>query len=248
MRNLLLAGVLLGAPALAHLSGIGLSPPHLFITLEPGESWQGSFTVYTQNGRGELHPSLTDWTLSPQGTLLLAPPGSLPYSAATWISLAENPFELLPSHPIHLELTIHVPPQTPTGDYWAAIALKTAPSPLPQGVGLRTSLEVLEIVYVRVGHPEAQAALTLERTSKGWLAVFANRGTQVLRLHPKLRFLNHQGILLKEVSLSEEVLLRGDALDLPLDGPFPKGSALLLIEAQAAGLRQPLVATLNLGP
>lgn len=93
-------------------SGISVSPPRTYFTLNPGESERKKILVTNVSDVNtlELAVSFKDWKYDNYGANLVSEPSTLPTSNANWITiLPNNTFTLLPKESKEIEVLMQVP-------------------------------------------------------------------------------------------------------------------------------------------
>ncbi len=193
-----------------------------------------------------------DWTLTPQGRLVVAGNSSsaqsnyIKYSLASWLQLSYNPFELSPDNPVKVKFTVTVPGSPSlNGSYWAALAFSTKPKPGKfEGISVLVNTRVLSVVYVTIQGTEKPASelqgVSLQTDDQGKKYVVAdvvNKGNVYLRLNGELRFVNAKGEVVRRKALPERVLLRDGLVryKLALPEDLPEDAILAQIEIQPQG-------------
>jgi len=98
----------------------------------------------------EIQIGLADWDRDITGENRFYPPGTLPRSAAPWLSVSPLRFDLAPNEQKEIRFSIKVPSEI-VGTYWTAIMVEAAPKqtqPQPPGttvvVRRRFAVKVLE--------------------------------------------------------------------------------------------------------
>lgn len=98
----------------------------------------------------EIQISLADWDRDINGENRFYPPGTLPRSLASWLSVSPLRFDLTPNEQKEIRFSIKIPAGI-SGTYWAAIMVEAAPKqaqPQPPGttviVRRRFAVKVLE--------------------------------------------------------------------------------------------------------
>ncbi|WP_291094876.1 molecular chaperone [Empedobacter sp. UBA6745] len=93
-------------------SGISVSPPRTYFTLNPGESERKKIMVTNVSDVHtlELSVSFKDWKYDEFGGNVVSEPNTLPTSNANWITvLPSNTFTLLPRESKEIEVLMQVP-------------------------------------------------------------------------------------------------------------------------------------------
>jgi len=228
-------------------TGIGITPSRYELVLKLGESFTGQFTVFTHDkGNVQITVGLRDWQISPDGSLFSLRPGSIPFSASSWLQVVTDPFTLNIQKPVKTKFTLSLPPQDDlNGSYWAALTFTTDPSiQVSKGVTTKFRTRVLAIIYVTIQGTEKPASelqgVSVETDQGGKRFVIAdvvNKGNVYLRLNGELRFVNAKGEVVQRAPLPERVLLRDGLVRYRLQVPedLPEDVVLAAIEIQPQG-------------
>lgn len=155
------------------LGGVSLSvsPPLLELQLPPGIRKNTAVEV-TNTGDTAVAVQCTvqDFTLSPQGEVLLAPRGSTPFSIASSLSVKGNQsFLLEPGVTRRLTLQVKLPPGTQGGQYGVLVFEAFPMNAGSVAVGIRTGVLLFLVpslrnppqVSVALGEKEGRLALTV---------------------------------------------------------------------------------------
>jgi P pilus assembly chaperone PapD len=121
------------------------------LTLPRGASETLAFQVLNNEADPlEIQISLADWDRDSNGENRFYPPGTLPRSAAPWLSVSPLRFDLAPNEQKEIRFSMKVPADI-VGTHWAAIMVEAAPKqtqPQPPGttvvVRRRFAVKVLE--------------------------------------------------------------------------------------------------------
>ncbi len=121
------------------------------LTLPRGASETLAFQVLNNETEPlEIQISLADWDRDITGENRFYPPGTLPRSLASWLSVSPLRFDLIPNEQKEIRFSIKIPSDI-TGTHWAAIMVEAAPKqtqPQPPGttvvVRRRFAVKVLE--------------------------------------------------------------------------------------------------------
>ena len=74
---------------------------------------------------------LEDWSVAPNGELMLRPVGTLPRTAAGWVTYTPPEFTLAADTRQIIRFTFSVPKDTPPGDYYLACYIQGRDAPPP---------------------------------------------------------------------------------------------------------------------
>jgi hypothetical protein len=138
------------APAAADVS-LGASPASLEITLERGKTTAQTVLLFNQ---GKDPVTVTayawDWWHEPGNGRKFAPPGTLPHSAAKWISFVPEKVTVAPGKGTNVTVVIATPPDASAGNY-AVAWFEAIPDANPKSKELRVGarLGVLVMTDVR---------------------------------------------------------------------------------------------------
>lgn len=122
----------------AQIGGIGLDPTRMEVVIPAGtEKTVGAVVDYRTDepgrstGLARLIARLEDWTVSPEGDVKIAMPGTLERSAFKWVTMSTTELTLAPDTQKTLRFTISVPKGTPPGDYLFAAYVENRDAPPP---------------------------------------------------------------------------------------------------------------------
>jgi len=151
---------LLGWLYLAGSSPVGavsltVSPVRVEHNVPAGGSITDAISILNDDtSPAHIRVRIEDWSLTPDGAIVFAKPGSLPHSAAPWIRVSPREFSLGPGQSQQVRYSLTVPKDAAPGGYRAAIIFSTFAPPAP-GEGRRVALEgrIATILYQTVGRP-----------------------------------------------------------------------------------------------
>jgi hypothetical protein len=144
------AELLAAAPARADVS-LGASPASLEMTLDRGKTAAQTILLFNQ---GKDPVTVTayawDWWHEPGTPRKFAPPGTLPHSAAKWISFVPEKATVAPGKGVNVTVVIATPPDASAGNY-AVAWFEAIPDANPKAKELRVGarLGVLILTEVR---------------------------------------------------------------------------------------------------
>jgi P pilus assembly chaperone PapD len=182
----------------------------------------------------EIQISLADWDRDITGENRFYPPGTLPRSAAPWLSVSPLRFELEPNKQQEVRFSIKVPSDI-AGTYWAAIMVEAAPKqtqPQPPGttviVRRRFAVKVLE-TPPGTGTKDGRITLIDVRglNPPNYLVEFENRGTiHAPRVTGRIELRDEKGTLLEKLDLESFPILPGAKRLLKVTSARKKGDLL----------------------
>jgi P pilus assembly chaperone PapD len=182
----------------------------------------------------EIQISLADWDRDITGENRFYPPGTLPRSAAPWLSVSPLRFELEPNKQQEVRFSIKVPLDI-AGTYWAAIMVEAAPKqtqPQPPGttviVRRRFAVKVLE-TPPGTGTKDGRITLIDVRglNPPNYLVEFENRGTiHAPRVTGRIELRDERGTLLEKLDLESFPILPGAKRLLKVTSARKKGDLL----------------------
>ncbi|MBN2576684.1 MAG: hypothetical protein JXP73_19115, partial [Deltaproteobacteria bacterium] len=142
----------LPAPSRAEVS-IGASPASLEMTLDRGKTTAQPVLLFNQGKKPVTVAAYAwDWWHEPGNARKFAPPGSLPHSAAKWISFIPEKVTVNPGKGANVTVVVNTPKEASAGNY-AVAWFEAIPEANPNSKELRVGarLGVLVMTEVR-GH------------------------------------------------------------------------------------------------
>ena len=137
------------APARADVS-LGASPASLEMTLERGKTAAQTVLLFNQ---GKDPVTVTayawDWWHEPGNPRKFAPPGTLPHSAAKWISFVPEKVTVTPGKGANVTVVIATPPDASAGNY-AVAWFEAIPDSKPGSKELRVGARIGVLVLTEV--------------------------------------------------------------------------------------------------
>ncbi|MCA1791578.1 MAG: hypothetical protein LC667_17530 [Thioalkalivibrio sp.] len=217
----LVLALLVGSPVEA--ADIGLTPPRLILSAQPGDTVTAVFSVLTSAATEQSVESATsDWFLGVDGELAFVPPGTTPHSAAGWLALESGTFALAPSssREVRLEVTV---PEDAEGTHHAMVFFTVVPPPTDTpGVGVTTTTRVGLTVYVTVTGTERSGSelVDLYQPDPTTLAaVVVNTGNTVMRLGGAIELRNEAGDVVHRLPVPDVPVLRESEREVRFDLP-----------------------------
>jgi hypothetical protein len=244
MHRIFIAQLFLGALGLAAAADIGITPPRQALTVTAGGTATTTVQVISTTAVPQQVSSETaDWTMSLAGELTYLPPGTLAFSAASWIALDTDSFEFDASGSREVRLEINVPPDA-EGTHHAMVFFTVVPPPTEApGVGVTTTTRVGLTVYVTVAGTERGGSelVDLYQPDPATLAAaVVNTGNTVMRLGGAIEVRNEDGAVVARLPVPDVPVLRESEreirFDLPADLEPGFYVVLALIEDDRGGL------------
>jgi len=206
----LILSVLVGGPVWA--ADIGLTPPRLALAAPAGGTVTATFSVLTSAATEQsVEAALSDWFLDVAGDITFLAPGTLPSSAAGWLTLESDAFALEPAGSREIRLEVSVPPDA-QGTHHAMVFFTVAPPPSDTpGVGVTTTTRVGLTVYVTVTGTERSGSelVDLYQPDDATLAaVVVNTGNTVMRLGGAIELRNEAGDVVHRLPVPDVPVLR----------------------------------------
>lgn len=184
MRKFLL--VLALGPALA-AAALEVNLLELDLAVVPGQVYPVSFIVRNETAVAEMFSVyLGDWDRDATGENRFYPPGTLPRSLASWLTVAPTSFSLGPGEVREITGTLRVPVGAEVGTHWAIVFVQGEPQPMEyQGTTVMVAKRIGIKIYATVGSPLTAGEvrdLSFRGLNPLWLVVeFANVGLVNLR-------------------------------------------------------------------
>jgi len=207
-------------------TGVGVSPPRVIIAAEPGETVQGMVVVDHPGNDAPMKVDigLSDVAVQPNGEPVYLDPGSIPQSAATWISVAPPSFMLSPKEAREIHYAVHVPDNCNDGTYWAVIFFDSGPVENQQsdGVGVKMRVRVGHVVYVNVGRivksGEIRGVRYQPPTARNPAEIrvrFRNTGNGLMRLNGYVELHDLEGNTVTKATINNAASLPGYEYEIP---------------------------------
>lgn len=135
-------------------SGITLSPMNVRISLTPGETYEGSFTIANPARNDETYHygvSVSPFYVNDEYEVYFSANGSYG-EIADWITVDEITGEIDPNESTTIHYTINVPNDAPAGGQYAAIHIGSTNSPdtVNEGINLEVTYGIAYIIYAEV--------------------------------------------------------------------------------------------------
>ncbi len=228
---LILGGISFAIPASALL----ISHIEFDLALPRGAIDTLTFTVLNNEAETlEIQLSLADWDRDISGENRFYPPGTLPRSAAAWLSVSPLRFDLAPNEQKEIRFSMKVPSDI-SGTYWTAIMVEAAPKrsqPPPPGttviVRRRFAVKVLE-TPPGTGTKSGRITLIDVRglNPPNFFVEFENRGTiHTPSVTGRVELRDEKGTLIERLDIESFPTLPGARRLLKLTSARKKGELL----------------------
>lgn len=238
--------VLLFVLGFVHASDIGLSPPRLELSGEPGETITETVILLTEASvPQQITVETNDWTLDTEGNLLVLPSGSLDVSSADWLAPEVSAFTLAPDSSREFRVSVTIPEDASlNGTYHSMVFFTVLPANADvSGVGVITTTQIGLALYINVsGTQEGQTELVdffQQDDESVTLAIF-NDGNMVVRLGGRVELRDETGNAKYLLEVPDIPVLRESEreVSLPLASEIESGFyvALALIEDSQGNL------------
>jgi hypothetical protein len=156
----------------------------------------------------QLLVRMGDWDMKPDGSLVFAKMGALPWSCSPWIEANPTNFTLKVGDHVDVRYTIRVPKDTPNGTYRAIFFHQTQEVPLPGKRSVAVASAIATILYVTVGPHERKGRIVgFSADPKQAKIRVENLGTDHLRMSGTLKIEDAEGKPVGEVKLPGAVVL-----------------------------------------
>jgi hypothetical protein len=159
---------------------IGASPASLEMVLDQGKTTAQTILLFNQ---GKDPVTVTayawDWWHEPGNPRKFAPPGSLPHSAAKWISFVPDKVTVNPGKGANVTVVVNTPKDASAGNY-AVAWFEAVPDPTPGSKELRVGARLGVLVMTEV-RGRTKPAVVIEE-----LVIAAPTASQPLRADVKL--------------------------------------------------------------
>jgi hypothetical protein len=230
----------------AHAADIGISPPRLELTVEPGETITEAITLLTDAVQEQqLQVIIEDFTLDPKGDLSTLPAGSLEHSASNWLQPELSDFVIAGGEGREFRISVTVPDDASlVGTYHGMVFFTVVPPPTEtSGIGVVTTARIGLAIYVTVASTEQGGSELVDffQEDDGSLTfAVANTGNTVMRLAGRIELRNEAGETKYALEVPDVPVLRESerevTIELPEDIEPGFYTALALVEDSRSGL------------
>lgn len=230
-------GLLFALPAHAQL-GLSMTPMRLEIPATPGKSFTGTLLLGNSaldkvRVRAEILDFYVDANQTPQ--FFPSAPSETDHSCRSWLSLNPMEAEIPGRSNLPIRFTLRVPDNAQERSFHCAIGfVSMPPADEVKGIGVRTAVRVVSVLYPIVGKPAVTgsiAGLDMESVAAGATrkrrAVLAlqNDGLMFFRPRGGIDVLDASGKLVEHLALASFPVLpkRKQRFLLPIQADLPAG-------------------------
>lgn len=230
----------------ASATDIGISPPRVSLSGEPGQTVTTTVNLVAGTGQAQqIEVSTSDWTLDGRGDLVLLPADSGDASATTWLTTEADAFQLDADSTRPFRLSVAIPDDpTLAGTYATLVFFRVVPdTPASAGVAVVTTTQIGFTLYVTIAGTETSGSeltdLYLSDDGALTLAV-RNDGNTLMRLDGRVELRDESGSVRYTLPVDDVPVLRGSEREVRVGLPpeVAAGSyvALALVEDSRGGL------------
>jgi len=229
-------------------TGVGVSPPRQMLTAEPGATVKGMVVVDHPGSDApmKVKVSLSDVIVQPDGNLMYLAPGSIPQSAAKWLTIPEVSFPLMPKESHELRYSLAIPQSAKPGTYWAVIFFESGPlqEASEKGIGVKMRVRVGHVVYVNVGEVTQKGNIegiryqpAAAKTHPQLRVKFNNTGNGLMRLSGFVELKDSNGKTVAKGTIHNAASLPGYNYEISadLEKAPPSGDYVALIKLDYGG-------------
>jgi len=229
-------------------TGVGVSPPRVAINANPGDVVQGVVLVDHPGNDApmQVDVSLSDVVVQSSGEPVYLDPGSIPQSAAEWISFKPTSFVLSPKSSQEIRYTVHIPADTREGTYWTVMFFDSGPvqEQREKGIGMEVRVRVGHVIYVNVGQITKSGEIRGLRyqppTGRNPAEIrvrFHNTGNGLMRLNGYVELRNKNGKTIARAKINNVASLPGYEYEIPapIKKELPGGDYLVLVMIDYGG-------------
>ncbi|MCA9837720.1 MAG: hypothetical protein KC422_12455 [Trueperaceae bacterium] len=208
--------------SVAQAADIGLSPPRLELSGMPGETITETIIILGDaTTEQQIQIRKADWTLKPDGELVILPEGSSSESASSWIQPEVEELALVGDGGQEFRISVTIPEDTSlAGTYHSLLFFTVVPPPSEEtGIAVVTTTEIGMAVYVTVKETEENASELLDffqEDDRSVLLTILNEGNTLMRLGGRLELRNEAGETKYFIEVPDVPVLRESERDLKL--------------------------------
>jgi hypothetical protein len=215
-RTLTRLGVaaLLTLPLAAQV-GLGLTPMRLEFPAEAGKVFSGTLALSNSAAKSvRVRTELLDFYVDHNQTPQFVPnaPTEAEYSCRNWISANPMEADIEPRSVLRVRYTVRVPVDAKERSFHCAIGFTSLPTlEENDGIGVRTAVRVVSVLYPIVGQPAMQGEITqlsLESVPTGGVAhwrgvvVMGNTGMKLFRPQGNVDLMDAGGKVLETLQIA----------------------------------------------
>jgi P pilus assembly chaperone PapD len=131
------------------LGGISVWPTRVELTVNRGE--QANKIIHIHNQGSEpitIKAYASDFAIDREGSFIFLEPGDESYSAARWLSIGEQEFELAAGETKEVEVVVSAPDEVEPGGHYAAIFFEAMPPQREGAVWISTRIPTLFYITI----------------------------------------------------------------------------------------------------
>ncbi len=239
---LVLLSCLIGASG--HAADLGIAPSRIEVTGEPGTVVIASATVVTSSKHAQqIAVDLSDWTMGLSGSLTYMPSSTVAASAAPWLTVGSDVFEIAPGGSVDVAIAAQIPHDA-DGTHHAMVLFAVIPAARGNAnVGVTTTTRIGLTVYVTVAGTERDGSELIDMYQgdhHSLTAVILNTGNTVMRLGGVVEIRDEAGGVVHRLNVPDVPVLRESERELTFALPEDLESgfyvALALIEDSRGGV------------
>ena len=210
---------------LAYAANIGISPPRIELAGRPGETITETIIVLGDTlGEQQVRVRVGDWTLKPDGELVILEPNSLPESSSNWVEPETEEFALVGKVSREFRISVTIPDDPSlAGTYHSLVFFSVVP-PVSEspGVAVVTTTEIGMAVYVTILETEENSSQLLDfyqSDDRELSLLIMNEGNSLMRLGGKIELRDEEGVTVHFLDIPALPVLRESERDLVLAIP-----------------------------
>jgi hypothetical protein len=174
--------------------GLGLTPMRMEFAAEAGRQYSGSLTLSnSSDSRTRARTQLLDFYVDGNSTPQFVPNAAQEsaYSCREWLTVNPMEMEVPPRGQVQVRYSLRVPAEASPQSHHCAIGFLSMPPPEEAvGIGVRTAVRVVSVIYPIVGKPpvageiaELKLEPTISGSATGWrgVVVMQNSGPMMYR-------------------------------------------------------------------
>lgn len=227
-------------------SNIGISPSRIELKGRPGQTITETIIVLADTvNEQQIQVRVGDWTLKPDGELVILDPNVLAESASSWIEPEEDVFSLVGKTNKEFRISVTIPDDASlAGTYHSLVFFSVVPAATETpGVAVITTTEIGMAVYVTIVETEETSAELLDfyqADDRELSLAILNDGNSLMRLGGRIELRNEAGLTEHSLEIPALPVLRESERELTVAIPDEVKSgfyvALAFVEDSRGGL------------